>query len=208
MPIPDYQSLMLPLLTLAGGGEGHSFRQSVEELGAELNLSEAGRHELLPSGRYPVFDSRAGWASTYLRKAGLLASTRRGFFRITAEGERVLRGQPLKIDVEFLEQYLSFLEFQSKSPEPMPEPVEEDSAPAQTPEEVVEFAFGTLRAQLSEELLQQIMNCSPAFFERLVVDLLVRMGYGGSRRDAGQAIGKSGDGGIDGIIKEDALDWT
>jgi restriction system protein len=204
MAIPDYQSIMLPLLKLAGDGKEHSLRETIETLSDEFDLSDEERRELLPSGRQPTFDNRVGWARTYLKKAGLLESTRRGYFRIAERGRSVLEKQPSEIDTAYLRQYPEFVEFQTPKQKdtgtPRPEP--DDSA---TPEEEIEAAYKTLRESLVAELLETVKSCSPAFFEQLVVDLLVKMGYGGTRKDAGQAIGKSGDGGIDGIIKEDRL---
>lgn len=206
MAIPDYQACMRPLLRSAADEAEHTVRRAVERLAVEFRLDPAEQAELLTSGT-PVFVSRVGWAATYLRKAGLLESTRRGYFRITPRGLATLSTGE-EINTRFLERYPEFVTFQGRT-----KPDGEVAATAQltpktdpvTPEEAIESSFGSLRAQLSDELLQQIMGCSPAFFERLVVEVLVRMGYGGSRRDAGQAIGRSGDGGIDGIIKEDAL---
>lgn len=206
MAIPDYQACMRPLLRLAADEAEHTVRRAVERLAIEFRLDPVEQAELLTSGT-PVFVSRVGWAATYLRKAGLLESTRRGYFRITPRGLAALSSGE-EINTRFLERYPEFVTFQGRT-----KPDGEIAATAQltsktdpvTPEEAIESSFGSLRGQLAEELLQQIMGCSPAFFERLVVEVLVRMGYGGSRRDAGQAIGRSGDGGIDGIIKEDAL---
>ena len=204
MTIPDYQSIMLPLLELAADGREHSLRETIETLSSQLGLSEEERRELLPSGRQPTFDNRVGWARTYMKKAGLLESTRRGYFRITKRGLDVLDKQPSQIDSAYLRQFPEFVEFQTpkqKEEEETP-PRLDDSA---TPEEEIESAYQKLRDALSTELLETVKGCSAAFFEQLVVDLLVGMGYGGTRKDAGQAIGRSGDGGIDGIIKEDRL---
>jgi len=204
MAIPDYQSIMLPLLRLTRDQQEHSLREAIEALSTEFELSDDERKELLPSGRQSTFDNRVGWARTYLKKAGLLESTRRAHFQITGRGLSVLRQNPSKIDNNFLKQYPEFIEFQTpkdetvKSPEPEPDDF-------QTPEEEIEAAYQKVQQELANELLQTVIGCSPAFFERLVVDLIVKMGYGGTRKDAGQAIGKSGDGGIDGIIKEDRL---
>jgi len=204
MTIPDYQSIMLPLLQLAADGREHSLRETIETLSSQLGLSEEERRELLPSGRQPTFDNRVGWARTYMKKAGLLESTRRGYFRITKRGLDVLDKQPLQIDSAYLRQFPEFVEFQTPKQKEREEtrPKLDESA---TPEEEIESAYQKLRDDLSTELLETIKGCSAAFFEQLVVDLLVEMGYGGTRKDAGQAIGRSGDGGIDGIIKEDRL---
>lgn len=205
MPIPDYQVLMLPVLRFAGDGAEHSLRETVDSLAVELRLTDEQRRELLPSGQQEVFANRVGWARTYLKKAGLLRSTRRGFVQITDQGQKVLGSQPAAIDAKFLEQFSEFREFKAlrrKSNE-----TDGDTEPDQTstPEEALERAYENLRGELAGELLTQIKQSPPDLFERLVVALLVKMGYGGSRQDAGRAIGKSGDEGIDGIIKEDRL---
>ena len=203
MTIPDYQSIMLPLLELAADGREHSLRETIETLSSLLGLSEEERKELLPSGRQPTFDNRVGWARTYMKKAGLLESTKRGYFRITERGMDVLDKQPSQIDNAYLRQFPEFVEFQTpKQKEEETRPKLDDST---TPEEEIESAYQKLKDDLSTELLEIVKGCSAAFFEQLVVDLLVAMGYGGTRKDAGQAIGRSGDGGIDGIIKEDRL---
>jgi restriction system protein len=212
MAIPDYQTIMLPLLRLASDGREHSSREAMDRLGEHFRLTSAERKELLSSGQQ-MFDNRVGWATTYMKKAGLLEATRRSHFRITKRGADLLATKPPAIDSKYLERYPEFLEFKARRNVP-----ERPDAPAgltiasgavsvdtETPEDAIESAYQRLRNGLASDLLQQILGCSPAFFERLVVDLLVKMGYGGSRRDAGQAIGKSGDGGIDGIIKEDRL---
>ena len=205
MTIPDYQSIMLPLLELAADGNEHSLREAIESLSNQLGLTAKERRELLPSGRQPTFDNRVGWARTYMKKAGLLESTRRGYFRITKRGLDVLDKQPAQIDNAYLRQFPEFVEFQT----PKKKEEEEESRPKlddrTTPEEEIESAYQKLRDDLSTELLEMVKGSSAAFFEQLVVDLLVAMGYGGTRKDAGQAIGRSGDGGIDGIIKEDRL---
>ena len=207
MAIPDYQTLMLPLLRLASGGAEHPFREAVERLSEEFALTDAERSELLPSGTAHVFASRLGWARTYLKQASLLSAPKRGVFRITAEGSALLAKNPTRIDNNLLNQFESFRVFRARGK------AEDESvslpainAPAeQTPEDAMALAYQRVRKELEAELLEQVKSTSPAFFERLVVDLLVAMGYGGSRQDAGRAIGKSGDGGIDGMIKEDRL---
>jgi restriction system protein len=202
--IPDYQTLMLPLMRLAEDGEEHPMRDAFEVIAVQFRLTEEQLRELLPSGRQTTFENRVGWAKTYLKKAGLLDSPRRGYFQITQRGRHVLSQDPTRIDKQFLMQYPEFVAFQHPG-----RASEEPSMPEQgsdrTPEEDIEAAYQQLQEQLVQELLETVKSCSPAFFERLVVDLLVRMGYGGTRRDAGQAIGRSGDGGIDGIIKQDRL---
>lgn len=216
MSIPDYQSLMLPLLTLAADGNEHRFRNAVEQLAARFELSDDERATMLPSGTAPMFDNRVGWAKTYLKQAGLIDATRRGYFRITPRGAQLLDTNPVHIDTSILEKYQEFRAFRSRRSEgngvlqadlPMASPPQTatPATPEATPEELFSQAYQRLRSNLEAEVLEQVKATTPAFFERLVIDLLVAMGYGGSRQDAGRAIGRSGDGGIDGIIKEDKL---
>jgi len=207
MPIPDYQTLMLPLLRFAGDGNDHNTREAVEVLATEFQLTSAERSELLASGQQAIFNNRVGWANSYLKKAGLLESPRRGALRITARGKQILGDNPARIDVKYLERFPEFIEFRD-APRKNGETTAIESATVtteQTPEEALEIAHQSLRLSLAQDILSRILSCSPTFFERLVVELLVKMGYGGSRRDAGERIGQSGDGGIDGIIKEDRL---
>jgi restriction system protein len=197
---------MLPLLRVAADGKEHSLRGAIGLLAVEFNLSEEDRKELLPSGKQATFDNRVGWARTYMKKAGLLETPKRGYLKITDRGLEALK-QDTAINVKFLEQYPEFVEFHKggpKEPKP-PGGLEPESGTEQTPLEAIETAYETIRDGLVSELLEQVMQSSPDFFERLVVDLLVRMGYGGTRKDAGRAVGKSGDEGIDGIINEDRL---
>jgi restriction system protein len=215
MAIPDYQTTMLPLLRLAADGAEHRFRDSVEQLAAEFNLTDDERGEMLPSGTAPLFDNRVGWARTYLKQAGLLQSPKRGVLRITDRGRAILARNPTKIGVEDLDQFDEFRAFRTRRRDTQQEavpgqqhlPIEqpEPTGQEQTPEDLFASAYRRMRKNLELELLEQTKAATPAFFERLVIDLLVSMGYGGSRLDAGRAIGKSGDGGIDGIIKEDKL---
>jgi restriction system protein len=207
MTLPSYQMVMLPLLRIAGDGQEHSLRGTIEQLAEEFRLSDEERKELLPSGGQATFDNRVGWARTYMKKAGLLESPRRGYLKITDRGLEVLKQDPNEINVKFLDQYQEFREFRTKSNSKVvkPEDSKTEVTLEQTPLEAIEDAYETIRGGLVGELIDQIMQCSPEFFERLVVDLLVRMGYGGTRKEAGRAVGKSGDEGIDGIINEDRL---
>jgi restriction system protein len=200
MAIPDFQTLFLPLLKLAGDGREHSLDEAILALAAQFRLSEDERKELLPSGRQAKFDNRTGWARTYLKKAGLLESTGRGKFRITQRGLDILGGDPVRVDVRFLKQFPEFVEFHKATKREA-----ETEEIRQTPEEALGMAYQNLKQALAQDVLERVRACSPRFFERLVVELLVAMGYGGSRSDAGQAVGQTGDGGIDGIIKEDKL---
>ena len=181
--------------------------EAIETLAELFSLTDSDRKELLPSGRQAKFDNRVGWARTYLAKAGLLESTARGKFRITQRGLDVLRSNPTEIDNRFLHQFPEFLEFYNRTSakESTVSNTTETDHPDQTPEEILDASYLDLRRSLADELLERIKACSPKFFERLVVELVVAMGYGGSRADAGQAIGQSGDDGIDGIINEDRL---
>lgn len=206
MPIPDYQSLMLPFLKLISDGKEYQIQEAIEELASQIRLTESERKEMLPSGQQGIFNNRVGWARTYLKKACLIEPTRRGVYKITNRGIDVLKRNPSEISVKFLEQFPEFVEFKNVSRKQSEiETPSKEYETERTPEESLEFAHQKLRQNLAQDLLEKIKSCSPAFFERLVIDLLIKMGYGGSRRDAGEAIGKSGDGGIDGIIKEDKL---
>lgn len=207
MGVPDFQSLMLPLLRIAADGREHSLVEARDRLAAEFKLSDADREEPLPSGRQPKFYNRVAWAKSYLQQAGLLVSPRRGHFQITPRGRDALNSPPPRIDIKFLEQYPEFVEFRTPKGgvEAAPSEVPSSTQEPETPEEALEAAHLKMRAGLASELLERVKAASPQFFERLVVELLLRMGYGGSRQDAGQAIGKAGDEGIDGVISEDRL---
>src|SRR3989338_780233 len=197
---------MLPLLKMAEDEQEHSIREAIDGIADLFKLSEQERKELLPSGQQYIVDNRVGWARTYLKKAGLLESPRRSYFRITDLGRDVLKKNPPRIDVKFLEQFPLFIEFRNtKKERGEHEEQEAESSSSKTPQELLEYGYQKIRKDLSQELLGFVKQSSPRFFEKLVVELLLAMGYGGSRKDAGQAIGQSGDGGIDGIIKEDKL---
>ena len=206
--IPKYEQIMLPFLKFIADCKEHSLSEAHDELAKQFGLTEQEIRELLPSGRQPIFRNRVGWARTYLKKAGLVTSTKRAHFRITDKGLSLLSENPKEITSKFLTRYEEFVQFQSiKKPKkehniPKNQPLNNSD---QTPEESLEYAYQKLHSELSKELLLVIKSCSPAFFEKLVIDLLITMGYGGSRKEAGQAMGKSGDGGIDGIINEDKL---
>ncbi|WP_420643101.1 restriction endonuclease [Candidatus Leptofilum sp.] len=205
MAIPDFQTIMLPLVQFASDGKEHSLREAIDNLASYFQLTKEERKELLPSGRQARFDNRVGWSRTHLAKAGLLISTRRGYFEITQLGKKVLAQKPDSIDVAFLKQFPDYLEFIKPTMPDDKTAVSDEADSSQSPEEAIESAYQRVRQELAKEILTTIKGCSPAFFERLVIDLLVQMGYGGTRKDAGEAIGGSGDGGIDGIIKEDRL---
>lgn len=208
MPIPDFQTLMLPLLQLAADGKEHLLRDARERLAIEFGLSEEERSRLLPSGRQPIFGNRVSWAKVYLQQADLLVSPRRGSFQISERGRAVLLAKrPDRITVKFLETFPEFVAARSSSKRERDKSTgrEADADDHETPEERLEASHQRIRSELAVELLAHVRSSSAQFFERLVVELLVRMGYGGSRREAGQAIGRSGDEGIDGIINEDRL---
>ena len=205
MAIPDYQSIMLPLIEMAADGGEYSLREAIENLAQYFSLSDEERQAMLPSGRQATFDHRVGWARTYLKKANLLQTTRRGYFQITAKGKSTLAERPIEINVKYLERFPEFLEFKNFKREPS----NSENLPIQiqdkTPEENLETIVQGLNQDLASELLDNIKICSPSFFEALVIDVLVKMGYGGTRQDAGKIVGRSGDGGIDGTINEDRL---
>jgi restriction system protein len=207
MAIPDYQTLMLPLLRFCADGSDHRIGEAVAHLADEFRLTEDERRTMLPSGLQTIIVNRVGWARTYLVKALLLEVPKRGYVNISARGMDMLNRNPERIDVRFLEQFQEFREFrQKRNPQIEPQDqADDDSHDNQTPAEAIDYAYQQLRHDLARELLDQVKACSPEFFERLVVEVLVAMGYGGSRKDAGETVGRSGDGGIDGIIKEDRL---
>jgi restriction system protein len=182
----------------------HSKQEAIDHISGLFKLTEEERKELLPSGRQYIIDNRVGWANTYLKKAGLLESPRRSVFQITDQGLEVLKKVPKEINVKFLEQFPGFVEFRKIGRDEQA-PEKDKGTGEQTPQEALEYGYQKLRKDLAQELLQSVKQMSPQFFERLVVELLLAMGYGGSLRDAGKAIGQTGDGGIDGIIKEDKL---
>ncbi|MGZ8907563.1 MAG: restriction endonuclease [Methylobacter sp.] len=207
MPIPDYQSLMLPVLQISSKGEIR-IGQAVEELANQLGLTLDERSELLPSGKQTLFSNRVHWAKTYLNKAGLIEITRRGHFKITPRGQEVLNSNPSCINNEFLAQYEEFNQFRDKTNKPENEgnsnvSILEDEK--QTPDEIMREAHRKIEASLAQDLLDRIRNSPPDFFERLIINLLLSMGYGGSAAEAGRALGRSGDNGVDGVIDQDAL---
>lgn len=201
MAIPDFQSLMLPLLRHLQDGRERSNQETLEALVQEFGLTEQERVELLPSGSQPVFTNRVAWAKVHLKAAHLIESPRRGVYKITARGLDTLRQKPDRLDLRLLRTFPEYQEWKTRRSD---EEIEK-SEDVLTPAEHLEYGYQKLREDLVSELLRRVREASPAFFERLVVDLLISMGYGGSRRDAAQTLGRSGDGGIDGVIKEDPL---
>jgi restriction system protein len=211
MPIPDYQALMLPLLKRAALGETR-VPDVEKQLGDEFGLTPEERAQLLPSGKQRVLQNRAHWAKFYMSKAGLVSSPKRGTFVATDAGRDLLTRNPSHIDLDLLRKYPSFEEFyrgdQADAVQASPTeavPSAQSAVPQSTPEEQIERAFVTLQSALRTELLERISQNTPAFFEELIIDLLVKMGYGGSRPDAAAQLGRSGDGGVDGVINEDRL---
>ncbi len=208
MPIPDFQTLMLPLLKFAADGKEHTQAEAISILAKEFKLTQNELEEMLPSGKQSSFDNRIAWAKFHMKKAGLFDFPRRAFFQITDLGKQVLTKNPPKIGVAFLKQYPGYLEFvtasKSENEKPARPEIVEDNA---TPEEVMAKGYSDIRRALASDLLERVINFSttPIQFEYLVIDLLVKMGYGGNRKEAGKHLGKSGDGGIDGIIQEDKL---
>jgi len=199
---------MLPVLGFLADGNDHRPDEVEEALGRKFHLTKEEQATLLPSGKQRRFANRANWAGSYLRQAGLIESPQRGVWRISAKGKQVLAERPERIDIKFLERFPEFVEFRAPKRDEersVQAPTSQETASGETPEELLETVHEKLQGDLQAELLRRVKAASPRFFEELVIDLLVKMGYGGTRRDAGQAIGRSGDGGIDGIIKEDAL---
>lgn len=204
MAIPDFQTLMLPVLRKAAEGEV-SIQAVIEQLADEYHLSPDERAELLPSGKQTTFANRTHWAKSYLGKAGLIELTRRSHFVVTEQGRSVLAAPPERIDIPYLRRFQEFEAFRFPSEDQAPEQDAQDPSISLTPDEVMRQARDTLEADLGVELLARIQAAPPAFFERVVVQLLIAMGYGGSLARAGRALGRSGDGGVDGVIDEDTL---
>ena len=219
MAVPDFQTLMLPVLREFADGAEHATKDIRQRVAAALGLGAEEIAEVLPSGKQTRLANRAAWAHVYMKRAGLLSSARRGIYRITARGLEVLKSPPARITIEFLEQYPEFADFRSSAAarrwidgsdpsllkiltEGIPASMD---APALTPDEQVHIGAARLKENLVAQILERVKRVTPAAFEAIVVDLLVAMGYGGSHDDAAQVVGKSGDGGIDGIIKEDRL---
>jgi Restriction endonuclease len=207
MMIPDFQSLMLPLLTFLADGKEHTTKETLNYLADKFELTEEQRQEMLPSRNQTVFYNRVTWAKAHLKMAALVENLKRGSFKITDNGLEVLRQKPATINLKVLRQIPEYIEtaegWKNNSTETALTEIE--TTEVKTPEEILETGYLNIRRTLAQDLLSKIKTCSPLFFENLVVELLVKMGYGGSLKDAGKAIGKSGDEGIDGIIKEDKL---
>ena len=207
--VPDFQTLMLPVLRrLAAGGQQASVAVR-EAVATELRLSAEDLAAMLPSGRQTTFKNRVAWALSYLKQAGLVESPGRGIYQITSRGTEVVGAPPDRIDIPFLMRFPEFVAFRTSTAEdaqPEPAPTKEGAeASPLTPDEQIRLGYSRLQTNLAAEVLERVRQASPKFFEELVVELLVAMGYGGSREDASAVVGGGGDEGIDGIIKEDRL---
>ena len=208
MPVPDFQSLMLPVLKALSDGRETSIAEVREHVAAAGGLTQEDLGELLPSGRQSVFVNRIAWAVTHMGHAGLMEKIRRGVYRLTSEGEILLAKSPPKIDLKVLQNYSAYVDWRRGKGTSVPRIAIVVDPPADTsltPEEAMECAAGELEDALVEEVLERVQNSEPAFLERVVVDLLIAMGYGGGDSKKGRVTGGSGDGGIDGTIREDAL---
>lgn len=206
MPIPDFQSVMRPVLATVQNGAPLPLNELRERITDQFHLTEDERSERLPSGKQTVINNRVGWARTYLNKAGLLSIPAKGMVQITERGREALTNGPARITVSWLKQFPEFAVFHSTSPADSAAPALQSEAVEQaTPDEQLAAAYEALTQSLEDELLAQVRSASPNFFEQLVVDLMIAMGYGGSRKEAGRATQQTNDGGIDGIIKEDKL---
>lgn len=208
MAIPDYQSLMLPVLTVAAAGETRVPAVS-EKIADQLGLSEVERDELLPSGTQRVLHNRIHWAKFYMTRAGLIDSPKRGVFVASLAGKALLSTSPAKIGIELLRTIPAFVNFENSTPAAATKAEAPAAAAAAsssaTPEEQIDAAHAELSSALRTDLLARILEQNPAFFERVIVDLLVGMGYGGTHENAAMRLGKTGDGWIDGIVDEDRL---
>jgi len=204
--IPTYEQFMLPLLRFLSDGEVKKLADAYEHLSSHFNLSDEQRRVLLPSGNQSVVENRIGWAKTYLKKAQVIDYPKRGVMSITQRGLDLLATNPATLTQQTLTKYDEFKQFKNKvnNSRGQKQEIQQQELDS-TPTETLELAYSTLRSDLAEDLLRQVKSMSPTFFERLVVDLMIALGYGGSRREAGQATSRSSDGGIDGIISEDRL---
>lgn len=205
MNIPDFQSVMLPIMEIASDKNVHFFKDVNDKIKEHYKLTDDEINELLPSGKQTIIENRTGWAKTHLKKAGLLNYPKRGCIQITERGLSILENKPEKIDIKTLKQFDEYNEFIKITNDDKSNDDSSNEIEIHTPEELMEKAFQNIKRTLADEILDKIRNVTPSFFEKLVVNLLVKMGYGGSVKDAGKAIGKVNDEGIDGTIKEDKL---
>lgn len=206
MALPDYHVLMLPLLKLVDKRGTLKLRDAQQSIIDQFELTEEEKNTLLPSGKQTAIYNRIGWAGTYLRKSGLVSQAQRGMMEITPRGKKVLSENLASLNPKYLEKFAEFRQFKSTvTDSPSTQIINSIVASAGTPEEILEQAHAELKNQVLTDIAEKLKSCSPKFFENLVVDTLVQMGYGGSRKEAGKVIGGSGDEGIDGIINEDRL---
>ena len=205
MTVPDYQSILLPLLQACADGKEHTTQELRPLLARQFGLLEEDLAIKLASGKQSMFDNRVGWAKTYLKQAGIIENMRRGVFRITARGIESLNENPASLNVKFLKRFPEFVAFHAGKQRDESKLVESTALSSATPDELIAGGYKQLREALAIDLIGRIKSISPSRFEELVVELLLKMGYGGTQEDAGQVVGKSGDGGIDGIIHEDRL---
>mgnify|MGYP000930902601 CR=1 FL=1 len=203
--IPDFKKIMRPFLNIISDGLEHTTSETNEKIAAHFKLSEEELNQYLPSGVAKTFPNRVAWAKSYFKMAGLLENTKRSSFKITEAGKQFLKDNPTEITIKILKTLPAFLERTGRSKDEGISVDIDNTQSDATPEEILESSYLTIRKNLSQELLLKVKSCTPSFFESLVVELLVKMGYGGSIQDAGRSIGRSGDEGIDGIIKEDRL---
>jgi len=206
--IPDFQTIMLPILEMLADKQEHRLKDLLLQICDKYNLTEAEREELVPSGVQTKIYNRVSWVTTYFKKAELIVSPKRSIFIITEKGLEVLKSKPQRIDLNFLKkipEYNKWKKSHNSDTKETEDYLQEEIETDKTPEELLGYSYSQLKGELVIELIEKIKECSPSFFERLVVDLLIKMGYGGSRKEAGKVIGKSNDGGIDGIINEDKL---
>jgi restriction system protein len=203
MPIPDFQTLMLPYLQFMGDGKPHNTAEAEDYLAGIFKVTDIQRQELIPSSRAYRFRNRIAWAIAHFKQAKLIEPISRGIYNITDRGSQVLATGPSRVDLKLLKQFPEYQAWRKKPS--VAEEVSREEHSIQTPQEIIDSSFQSIDSALADELLEKIRSSTPAFFEQLVLDLLVVMGYGGSRAEASTRVGRSGDGGIDGIIKEDKL---
>jgi restriction system protein len=204
MPIPTFDKIFLPLLKFLEDKKEHRLIEAANYIKKYYNLTPEELNERLESGT-PRIDNRVGWARTFLKKANLLYYPKRGYLEITDEGLKLIQKNPAELSIKDLKNIPGFKEAWGTNKKNANHFTSKKDISLETPQETIESGFRSIQLALSQELLESIKSCSPYFFEKLVVELLLKMGYGGSLQEAGKAVGRSGDGGIDGIIKEDKL---
>lgn len=210
--IPDFQTIMFPLLKILADKKEHTLKNLVSQICDKFSLTEKERNELVPSGIQTKMYNRVTWALTHFKKANLILSPKRSTFVIVDKGIEVLTSNLQRIDLKVLKEIPEYKMWKAsynkdwkESHSSETKEVMDDIETEKTPEELLDYSYSRIKEELAIEIIEKIKECSPSFFERLVVDLLIKMGYGGSKKEAGRVIGKSGDGGIDGIINEDKL---